>query len=91
MFKKFGLPQDIICLSSFLLKCGRQKRSRAFFLKKGIKAIMAQRNMPRHVASAAAQIPQPRTPRNINSIAAIRTDMRMFKNMLPRIYPQILR
>ena len=52
LFKKFGLPQDIICRIIFALKRGRQKRKRVFFRKNGIKAMKAQTSIPEHVASA---------------------------------------
>ena len=91
LFKKFGLPQATICRIILPVKAGRQNRSSALPRKKGTKAITAQISMPEHVASAAAQIPQRKTLRNRNSRIAIRTDIRIFKSMLPRIYPQILR
>ena len=47
--------------------------------------------MPVQVARAAAQTPQPKTNRNRNSSSALKPDIRIFKNMLPRINPQIRR
>ena len=47
--------------------------------------------MPREEARAAAQIPQWKTDRNVNSRTTIRTDIRMFSHMLMRIFPQMRR
>ena len=91
LFKKFGLPQATICRIIRPEKRGRQNRSSAFLRKNGIKAMTAQTIMPAQVARAAPQIPQPKTPRNRNSRPALRADIRVFKNMLPRIWPQIRR
>lgn len=51
----------------------------------------AQIIIAEQVASAAAQIPQRNTPRKRNSRMAHRADIRIFKNMLPRTYPQMRR
>ena len=91
LFKKLGVPHTRIWRIIRPVKEGLQKRSRAFPRKKGKKATMVQKNMPEQVARAAAQIPHRNTPRNKNSSSALKTDMRIFKNILPRMYPQMRR
>ena len=56
-----------------------------------LRAAMAQTHMPRQVPRAAPQMPKPNTNRKVNSSTALITDMRIFKNMLNRICPQIRR
>ena len=85
LLRKLGLPQETICRIIPRENRGPQKWSRAFPRKKGIKASRAQRIIPRQVAVAAPQTPQPKTPRKRNSSTALETDMRMFTTMLPRM------
>ena len=84
LFKKFGVPQEMICLIILLLKRGLQNRRMAFLRKKGINAMTAQRNIPEQVAKAAAQMPHFSMPRKKNSKPALNMDMDMFITMLPR-------
>ena len=91
LFKKFGVPQEMICLIILLLKRGLQNRRMAFLRKKGINAMTAQMNIPEQVAKAAAQMPHFSMPRKKNSKPALNMDMDMFITMLPRTYPQIRR
>ena len=70
---------------------GLQKRSLSLPIAKGTSASSTQTIMPRQVPSAAAQMPQPNTPKNRNSSPALSTDIRMFSIMLPLIWPQMRR
>ena len=85
LLRKFGLPQETICLIVASSKRGLVKRSRARPRRKGTKAISAHTAMPRHVASAAPQIPNPSTPRNMYSSPALSALISTFSHMLPRI------
>ena len=85
LLRKLGLPQETIWRITAPSNRGRQKRSRARPRKKGQKAARAQRNIPRQVARAAAQMPQPSTPRKRNSSRALEADMMRLTIMLPRI------
>ena len=81
----------MICRIIFRENLGLQKRSSSFPLAKGYSAIRAQAAIPRQVASAAPQMPNPKTARNRNSSPALSTDIKIFRNILPLICPQIRR
>ena len=85
LFRKFGLPQDTICLIMAGEKRGRVKRSSVFLRRNGTKAISTQTSIPVHVASAAPQMPKSSTPRKMNSSTALSALMSMFSHMLPRM------
>ena len=91
LFKKLGLPHAMICRIMLTENLGTPNRSSVLPRKKGYSAISAQINMPEQVARAAPQTPQPKTPRNKNSNMALSAESRMFKNMLPRMNPQMRR
>ena len=91
LFKKFGLPQETICLITRASNLGLQKRSCIPPRAKEARAMHTHRNMPVQVASAAPQMPQRNTNRNTNSSTALMTDMNTFSTILPRIFPQIRR
>ena len=85
LFRKLGLPQATICRTIRAEKRGRHRRSSALPRKNGTKESAAHTAMPRQVANAAAQMPQPSTPRNRNSSTALSALIRMFSIMLPRM------
>lgn len=47
--------------------------------------------MPRHAASGAPQMPQPSTPRNVNSKPMMMSDIATLSSILPWMNPQMRR
>ena len=91
LFKKLGSPQETISRRALAWNRGRTNRSCIFPKKKGTKAAMAVRAMPRLLPRAAPRMPIFSTPINSSSKPMQATDMKMFKNMLRRIFPQMRR